>query len=182
MRINRDNTRAVIIDVQERLLPHIDRWEATRDRIVTLIQGLNILGVPLTLTEQYPQGLGPTVPEVLSAFPVRPQPIVKSSFSCCDDKAFSETLDQHPRDGVVLVAGIESHVCVLQTTMDLLDRGYSPVVVADAVSSRYAMDREIALRRIEQEGARLTTVESVLFELTRVSGTPEFKKISRLVK
>lgn len=181
MRIIRDNTTAVIIDVQERLLPHMDRKEHTIGRIVTLVRGLNTLGIPITLTEQYPKGLGPTVPELVDAFETPPQPMIKATFSCCDDQPFLEHLRSQERTAVI-VAGIEAHVCVLQTTIDLLELGFLPFVVMDAVSSRSALDREIAARRIEAEGGRLTTVESLLFELTRISGSEEFKAISRLVK
>lgn len=181
MRIKRDNTAAVIIDVQQRLLPHMDRMEETTERIATLIRGLAVLNIPTTLTEQYPKGLGSTVPEVLGAFERPPQPIIKATFSCCDDAAFLDHLAAQGRKTVVL-AGIEAHVCVLQTTLDLIEKGYEPVLVMDAVSSRRARDRDIASRRMESEGARLTTVESLLFELTRTSGTEEFKAISRLVK
>ena len=181
MRIIRDNTAAVIIDVQARLLPHMDQWESTLQRIMTLVRGLQTLAIPVTLTEQYPKGLGPTVPELHDAFNPPAQPVIKASFSCCDDAPFMAQLKALGR-GVVLVAGIEAHVCVLQTTIDLIEQGYAPVVVADAVSSRNARDREIALRRIEHEGGRLTTVESVLFELTRLSGTDQFREISRLIR
>jgi nicotinamidase-related amidase len=185
MRVIRDNTAAIIIDVQEKLLPHMDQHEQTLQKLVTLVRGLGILAVPAILTEQYPQGLGPTVPPLREAFGEQPhqpsEPLIKAAFSCCDDAPFMERLAGLDRP-VVIVAGIEAHVCVLQTTVDLLDRDYTPVVVMDAVSSRSARDREIAARRLEREGARLTTVESVLFELTRVSGTEEFKAISRLIK
>lgn len=182
MRIIRDNTTAVIIDVQEKLLPHMDQHEQTLHKLVTLVRGLETLSVPTILTEQYPRGLGPTVPSLMEAFgEPPPDPLIKASFSCCDDDPFMQRLAGTDRS-MVIVAGIEAHVCVLQTTLDLLDHEYTPVVVMDAVSSRSVRDREIAARRLEREGARLTTVESVLFELTRVSGTDEFKAISRLIK
>lgn len=181
MRITRDNTAAVVIDVQERLFPHMDNGDRTMNRIATLIRGLQTLAVPILLTEQYPKGLGPTVQEVRDAFGEPPEPIVKASFSCCDDTPFQDHLQALHRS-TVLVAGIESHVCVLQTTIDLLERGFSAVVVMDAVSSRNPFDKDVAARRIEKEGGRLATVESVLFELTRVSGTDEFREISRLIR
>ncbi len=179
MRVTCDSTSAVIIDVQERLLPVMHQPEETLNRIITLIRGLGILEVAMIKTEQYPKGLGPTVPGVSAVLSA--DPIVKSAFSCCDDSYFLARLENLGRKSV-LVAGIEAHVCILQTTIDLLERGYIPVVVADATSSRNPRDRDIAFRRMETEGARLTTVESVLFELTRESGTPRFKEISRLVK
>jgi nicotinamidase-related amidase len=157
----------------------MDQPEETLSRIVALVRGLGILEVPMIMTEQYPKGLGPTVSQVTAVLPA--EPVVKSAFSCCDDSYFSARLENLGCK-TVLLAGIEAHVCVLQTTVDLLERGYMPVVVADATSSRNPRDRDIAFRRMEAEGARLTTVESILFELTRESGTPLFKEISRLVK
>lgn len=192
MRVTCDSTAGIIVDVQERLLPVMDNADDTLERVVTLIKGLGVLEVPMLLTEQYPKGLGPTVEPVFTAFTAftaftsarvgaPPEAIVKSAFSCCDDDGFSARLAELNRK-TVLIAGIEAHVCVLQTTIDLLERGFVPFVVTDAISSRSPRDRDIALRRLEMEGARLTTVESVLFELTRVSGTPRFKEISRLIK
>ncbi len=209
MRITCDSTAGVIIDVQQRLLPVMYDRDRTLEKIVTLIRGLRILGVPFIATEQYPKGLGPSVDAVMEALaePIavdviagagidggdrqteddrfshrEPQkPMVKSAFSCCDDEPFTARLSSLGRK-TILIAGIEAHVCVLQTTVDLLERGYRPVVVADAVSSRRIEDRDTALRRMEREGALLTTVESILFELTRISGTPRFKAISKLIK
>lgn len=181
MRITRGNTTAVIIDVQERLLPHIHQWEETQQRIATLIQGLEVLGVGMVVTEQYPKGLGSTVPGVMEAFSSPPVPIIKDAFSCCDDARFSEALRSAGKK-VVLVAGIEAHVCILQTSLDLLAADFFPVVVMDAVSSRNARDRDVAAQRILREGGRITTVESILLELTRFSGTDEFRRISRLIK
>lgn len=186
MRITLDSTIAVVVDVQERLLPVMYETEQTLAKIVTLIRGFRSLDVPLLVTEQYPKGLGPTVDDVVAALTDDGTftPIVKSAFSCCDDDAFSAALSDtsRGRGSTVVVAGIEAHVCILQTTVDLIERGFDVVVVADATSSRSVFDRDIAFRRIEAEGARLTTVESLLFELTRVSGTPQFKTISKLVK
>jgi nicotinamidase-related amidase len=113
--------------------------------------------------------------------PVR---LEKATFSCCDDEPFMDALSDlaNRRGTSVIVAGIEAHVCVLQTTVDLIERGYRPVVVTDATSSRNPRNRDVAFRRMEQEGAFLTTVESILFELTRTSRSPRFKAISGLVK
>ncbi len=181
MRIIRDKTAAFIIDVQTRLLPHIHEGEGVLRKISTLVRGLEILSVPVVLTEQYPQGLGPTEQSLVEAFRQPPEPLVKAAFSCCDDSPIARHLGEQ-QCSTVLVAGIEAHVCLMQTTIDLLELEYMPVVVVDATSSRNPRDAEVALRRMEREGARLTTVESVLLELTRFSGTDEFKAISRLIK
>ncbi len=181
MRIVLDNTAVVIVDVQERLLVHMDEADRTREKILTLIRGARILEAPLLVTEQYPKGLGPTAASITEALGESATPIIKSSFSCCDDTTFRARLASLGRK-TVLLAGIEAHVCILQTALDLLETGYQPVVVLDATSSRNGHDREIAARRIEREGGRITSVESILFELTRVSGTARFKEISKLVK
>lgn len=186
MRIELENTVAVLIDVQERLFPHMHEKEALLSKTLTLLGGLSALQVPLIVTEQYPKGLGSTIPEIRQVLEgvesrIGPEPLVKSAFSCCDEPTFDEALGTTDRQ-TVLIAGIESHVCILQTILDLLEGGYEPVLVVDATSSRSAADKEIALRRIEREGGRLTTVESILFELTRDSRSPRFKEISRLVK
>jgi nicotinamidase-related amidase len=180
MRILADRTAAVLIDVQERLLPHMENHEQLLARILRLAEGLRLLGIPRLVTEQYPRGLGPTVPELRAALPEE-APLEKISFSCCEDEGFMSRLEGLGRKNVV-VAGIEAHVCVLQTVLDLLAAGYIPVVVADCISSRQAGDRRIACERIRAEGGMLTTSESLLFELCRRAGSPLFKEISRLVK
>lgn len=209
MRIEINSTVGVIIDIQERLFTVMHEAPRVGQKTATLVRGLQALGVPLIATEQYPKGLGPTIDSVREAFtstdvaieatggadspdttaPAGFEPIVKSAFSCCDDDLFMERLRSltpgtpTPNAPVtVLLAGIEAHVCMLQTAVDLSAAGYTPVVVADATSSRSAFDRDTAFRRLEVEGIRLTTVESVLFELTRISGTAAFKAISTLIK
>ena len=181
MRLTRDNTVATIVDVQERLHPHMHNGDRQLNRTRVLIQGLSVLSVPMVVTEQYPKGLGRTLEPIRDAMGDEFEPIIKSAFSCWDERAYRARIEEIGRP-TVLLAGIETHVCVLQTTLDLLEAGYTPVVVLDATSSRVQRDTEIAARRIEREGGRITSVESVLFELTRESGTPEFKEISRLVK
>lgn len=180
MRILADESVGLIIDMQERLYPHIaERDELTR-RTGILIEGLKAIGIKILVTEQYTKGLGFTITplrELLEEIKF----VEKQAFSCCDEPAFYEQLSLvNPR--YVIVAGIETHVCVLQTCIDLIDNGYHPVVVEDCVGSRNPNDKKMAIRRMRQEGAVITTSESILFELLRYSGTEEFKKISRLVK
>jgi isochorismate hydrolase len=148
--------------------------------LVTLIRGLEVLTVPILRTQQYTKGLGPTigpVDAVLSGVPV----IEKISFSCCDEPAFNDALEKTGRKRVIL-AGIESHVCVLQTAIDLLDAGYTPIVVEDCISSRKENDRHLALVRLQTEGIGLTTYESILFELCRFAGNDRFREILGLIK
>ena len=183
MRISSENTQAIIVDVQERLFPHIHEHEALSARLQILIRGLYELRLPIVLTEQYRKGLGATIEpitEVLEAAGAF-QAFEKMAFSCCDDPAIGEHLSTSGASFVVL-AGIEAHICLLQTAIDLLAGGHTPVVVADATGSRRPYDREVALERMRASGAIVTTVESLLFELCRFAGTDTFRAISKLVK
>ncbi len=180
MRILREECTGLIIDIQERLFPHIYDHEVLEKNTSILIRGLQLLEVPVLLTEQYSKGLGPTISPI-SDLMTPATPIEKMAFSCCEEPRFAETLALKGKK-TVIIAGIEAHVCVLQTAIDLVENGYLPVVVTDCVSSRHPHNRDIAFRRMEQESILLTTYESILFELARVSGTDTFKAISRLVK
>ena len=147
-----------------------------------LLEGCRALGLPIIVTQQYTRGLGPTIPELLEALPQDArEPVEKITFSCCEEPRFMERLEASGRQ-TVLLCGIEAHVCVAQTAVDLREAGYRPVVVADCVSSRRPLDRDTALERMRQEGVLVTTAESLLFELTRRAGTDLFRTISRLVK
>jgi len=180
MRIPVDDVSALIIDVQDRLFPAIADHEKLEKKLLQLIQGMKILEIPLFVTEQYVKGLGPTIPSVAAQLGDIER-IEKSSFSCVDEPRYILNLASSGKE-YVIVAGIESHVCVLQTVIDLIDNGYHPVVVEDCVSSRSLNDKQIAIARMRQEGAIIATCESILFELLRCSGTEKFKAISRLVK
>lgn len=180
MRINREASAALVIDIQEKLFPHMDQKEALLRKCGMLIRGLKVLGIPMLSTEQYPKGLGNTVHEI-SGLLERDAVIEKIAFSCCDEPSVMqhEVMQNHKS---VIVCGIEAHVCVLQTVIDLRDAGYRAVVVEDCISSRNAADKRVAVERMRSVGAVITTCESILFELARVAGTDEFKAISRLVK
>jgi nicotinamidase-related amidase len=180
MRIVPDDCCALLIDVQERLYPHIHEHEPMLARIQVLFKGLELLHIPWLVSEQYVKGLGPTLPALLP-FLATHSPIEKMSFSCCDEPRLLMKLHEFQRN-TVIIAGIEAHVCVLQTVIDLKENGYTPVVVADAVSSRRPLDKQVALDRMKREGALLTTTESLLLELCRSSGTELFKSISALIK
>lgn len=185
MRIIAAESLTLIIDVQERLFPVMHEKEAFLKKLTTLIKGLNLLGIDCMLSEQYKKGLGQTIKPVMEAFeknePLRGMRPEKKHFSVLDhEPAVVEIQRRAPR--FLLIAGIETHVCVLQTALDAKEEGFIPVVVADACSSRFALDKSTALQRMQMEGIRITTVESLLFELCRVSGTDTFKQISKLVK
>lgn len=176
MRILGEEAIALVVDYQEKLVPVMSERESLIDRSQILLQGLKILSIPMIITQQYTKGLGTTV-ESLVAIVGTEDYVEKISFS-----AYEQVKDKIAGKKFVIVCGIESHICVLQTVIDLAAAGYVPVVVEDCISSRQKNDKEIALRRMSQEGAIITTSESLLFELLRVAGTDTSKKIQRLIK
>ncbi len=180
MRILKENTAAIIIDFQERLFPHIHDFRQIALNTEILIKGLQFLGIPIHLTQQYTKGLGNTIPQIANLFHSF-NPIEKTAFSCCDESSLVNALGKDITESVI-IAGIESHVCVQQTVTDLIARKYIPVVIGDCVSSRKPSDMIIAMERMKYEGAIISSYESILFELCRFSGTDEFKAISKLVK
>jgi nicotinamidase-related amidase len=180
MRILFEDTAAVVVDIQERLLPHIYKWEETLQNCLKLIEGLQVLSVPLVVTQQYTKGLGNTDASIVNKI-TEFSFIEKISFSCYGEPKFRDRIKSLEKKSIIL-CGIETHVCILQTCLDLIDEGYQPVVVEDCVSSRKPNDKEIAIERMRQEGARITTIESILFELTQCAGTDTFKQISKIVK
>jgi nicotinamidase-related amidase len=180
MRILREETAAVVVDIQEKLLPHIHEGDIILRNCLKLIEGLKILAIPILITQQYTRGLGPTVPSIIQMFPEF-RFIEKISFSCCEEPAFEREITFLNKTNII-VCGIESHVCVLQTCLDLLACGRRPVVAEDCVSSRKPNDKQIAIERMRQEGVRITTMESLLFELARIAGNETFKSISGVVK
>jgi nicotinamidase-related amidase len=180
MRILRENTIGLVIDIQERLVPVMEENEQFVENCSKLIQGLQILGLPLLVTQQYTKGLGETIDEIKSVI-ADFQYIEKKDFSCYDEPAFAEELDKSGAKNVI-ICGIESHVCVLQTAIDLKEAGYTPVVVFDCVSSRSFDNLDLAAERFRYEGIMMTSLESILFELTRSAEASGFKEISKLVK
>lgn len=170
----------VVVDVQTRLLGSIHEGAFTVSQIVKAIQGFRIAGAPVLVTEQYRKGLGETDPAIVSALD-DVAPIEKMSFSCADHPPFLDRLNDLGRSQVVL-CGIEAHVCVLQTAVHLVMRGYETYVLADAISSRTPRNVEIALRRMEQTGVRLSSVEMSVFEMLQVCGTPAFKEWLKVIR
>lgn len=179
-KLDRAKTQLLVVDVQERLLPHIDGHEGIVARIVQILKAAHALDVPATITEQYPEGLGATVTPIKDAAD-HVELHQKMAFSVLGDTAPRERIISQRRPQV-LVCGIEAHVCVQQTVLDLLAEQKRPFVLADAISSRRAFDRDTALRRMEAAGAVVTTVESAIFELTGRSDGPLFKQILPIVK
>jgi nicotinamidase-related amidase len=145
-----------------------------------LIRGLSELNIPQLVSQQYTKGLGETIPEIKLLIPDFSF-IEKRDFSCCDESAFTQKIEKLNAKNII-ICGIESHVCVLQTAVDLKDAGFNPIVVMDCVSSRTKENIELTKERFRHEGIMMTSYESILFELTRTSSDNEFRTISKLVK
>jgi nicotinamidase-related amidase len=177
--LEREGAILLIVDVQERFRPVIADFDLTVANIVKLAKGFKILGLPVIVTEQYPKGLGRTIPEIRQATDVKP--FEKLSFSCLQEPGFDVLLEKYGRRQLV-VCGIEAHICLLNTTLEALERDYEVHYVVDAVSSRRLQDKEIAVNRVTQAGAYQASTEIVLFQLLKKAGTGEFKEISKIVK
>lgn len=181
MLIERDKASLLIVDVQERLLPAMQSGNDVAGRCAILMQAAQRLEVPVTISEQYPMGLGHTVPELKSNSAAV---FEKLSFSCWRDKDIKEhfiKLHDGGRPQIVIV-GIEAHVCVAQTAIDMAQMGFAVYVVADAVASRKAQSKELALTRFASSGIQVVNTEMAVFELLGQAGTPEFKELSKLIK
>ncbi|HEV3204878.1 MAG TPA: hydrolase [Gemmataceae bacterium] len=172
------DTGLLVIDVQEKLVPLIPDARSLIRNVAFLIDGARLVGVPVQATEQYPKGLGTTVPQLAAKLPQRSG---KTAFSCCAVPSVVEGFRTAGRPKVLL-AGMETHVCVQQTALDLLALDFRVFIPADAVASRYAIDHERALQRLEKAGAIITTSESAVFEWTQGADNPRFKEISRLIQ
>jgi nicotinamidase-related amidase len=178
-----ETSRLVIVDLQIRLsaaMPEIDRAAMVQNTDI-LLQAATALEVPVVCTEQYPRGLGSTVPTIVNRLPKTALRLEKTSFSCGDADGFLNALN-FPRRAQVILVGQEAHVCVLQTAFDLTARGYRVFVVEDAVCSRSAAHRRNALSRLRDGGIVITNVESVLFEWLRDAAHPQFKTLSALIR
>jgi len=179
-RLTRTRAGLVVVDIQERLLPVIFEKERVLQNVLRLIQGAAILKVPVFATEQYRKGLGPTVPEVVAAIPAF-APLEKVAFSACGAAGFLTALKNRKVSETIL-CGIEAHVCVSQTCLDLLEQGATVFVVSDAVSSRTPENYRSGLDRMRAAGAVIVSTEMALFELLERAGTEEFKQVLALVK
>lgn len=171
----------VVIDMQARMMPAIHRGQAVAANARTMLKAAAILGLPVLHTEQNPRGIGPTIPEIADLLPPGAAPLVKSTCSCWSDPDFRRRLESSGRKHIILV-GVETHVCIQQTAIELLSVGCEVFVLVDAVGSRRPHDRDAALERMARAGAVLTTTESMIFELVRRCDVPEFKPVLDLVK
>lgn len=170
----------VLVDVQERLFPHIYDHERLLARIDLLLFAAKLLKIPVIVTEQYPKGLGPTIEVIRRAVP-DVLPLTKMDFSCVPAPGFKERLASLQRDHII-VAGIETHICVTQTALELNAQGEKVFVVADATSSRRLFDAQTALQRLDRSGLTIMTAEAVVFEWLRRAGTEEFKALQPRLK
>ena len=176
MRIEQEYTAAIVVDYQEKLVPVMSDKEQLIHNSEILLKGLKILEVPMYITQQYTRGLGTSIKEITDATEdmTYTDKLSFTAFDCVEEKIKDKKF--------IIVCGIEAHICVLQTVIDLVAAGYIPVVVEDCISSRKNSDKKCALKRMRDEGAIVTTYESILFELLKVAGTDESKRIQRLIK
>jgi nicotinamidase-related amidase len=175
-----DNTVLLIVDVQGKLAHSMHNKEELFENIIKVIKGAQILKIPILLTEQNPQGLGPTIDAVAGLLPDL-KPVSKFSFSCCDDERFMQELRAlNPRN--IIIAGIEAHICVYQTARDLVKATYHVEIIADAVGSRRIENKAVGLEKCKGAGAGVTSVETVLFELLKDAKKDKFKGILNIVK
>ena len=178
--LRKESSGLLIIDIQERISAVMKFQESVIENTVKLIRGFQVLNLPIFITEQYRKGLGPTEAAILEA--LKPLQILeKMTFSCCGVQPLMAQLKNENIKQIV-ICGIETHVCVQQTALDLVAQGYQVYLVRDGVSSRKELDHNTAIERMRQVGVIVTTTESVLFELLVKANTPEFKEIAKIVK
>lgn len=178
--LDREDALLLIIDIQERLAVAMKEIGRVVKNCEHLIELAKMIAIPIIVTEQYPKGLGRTVPELQSILPEY-RPIEKVAFNCCNEPTFLSEIKKRGRKKVI-VTGMETHVCVLQTTASLLKEGFIPHVVQDAVCSRTEENWKTGIEFMRDAGAAITCTETVLFQLLKVAGTEEFKKISQRIK
>jgi nicotinamidase-related amidase len=178
-RTQSDNALLLVVDVQDGLLKAIHDAESVVEACRRMVAAARLLEIPILVTEQYPKGLGPTCVTVRDALG-ECEPVTKTRFSACVESIVDELAGQARQ--MVIVIGIETHVCVQQTVLDLLRLGYRPVVCRDAVGSRRPLDRDVAVQRMRQAGATVTTTESITLEIVGQAGTDVFKAILPIIK
>lgn len=177
MRLNTATSALVVVDIQERLLPTIPSGADVVTESCRLVDAARLFGVPVLATEQYPQGLGATVEPLASRLEGIAE---KRSFSCCGCEPFAQRLEAATE--AIVLCGLETHVCIAQTALDLLAEGIGVWVAADAVGSRCQLDHDVALRRLESAGAVLSTAEAILFEWCRSADHPAFREMRKLLR
>ncbi len=180
MRINRENTIGLVIDLQEKLMPGIHGGQEIVANSLKLLSGLRSFKIPIVVTQQTTKSLGATIPEINSAIGNFSY-IEKNTFSCYREPAFIRVLNRIGRRNVIMI-GVEAHICVLQTALDLLYNNFNPVVIEDCIGSSNPNDKKVSVWRMRDVGSVITTSESMLFELCREAGTDEFREILSIIK
>ncbi|MBI5212119.1 MAG: hydrolase [Nitrospirae bacterium] len=178
--LNKDNAALIIIDVQERLASVMKMRDEVVKNCLHMIELSKMLNIPVVVTEQYPKGLGPTVAEIKDALPSY-KPVEKLTFSCCEEPNFLNEMKKLNKKTIIF-AGMETHICVLQTCIGLLKEGFNVHLVSDAVCSRAKANWKTAIEFMRDAGAVITCTETVLFQLLKVAGTEEFKAISKRIR
>lgn len=178
--ITTEDTALILVDVQGNLAQSMRNKEGLSENLKRMVKGAQLLGVPILWTEQNPDGLGPTMPEIAELLPNQ-NPVSKFSFSCCGSEQFMKELKALNRQNILIV-GIEAHVCVYQTAADLVNLNYDVQVVADAVASRTLENKQIGLEKSKEAGAGITSTEIALFELLKIAKGDKFKEIIKIVK
>lgn len=177
MRLTPATSLLCVVDVQEKLLAVMPRGEQVVSRCLRLAEAAGLLAVPAVLTEQYPRGLGCTAPGLAAKLPV---PLEKTSFSCCGCDHFQAAIPSATE--AIVLCGLETHVCIAQTALDLLAEGHTVFLAVDALAARHEIDHDTALRRLEAAGAILTTTEAILFEWCRTADHAQFQAVRMLVR
>jgi nicotinamidase-related amidase len=178
--LKRGNSALLVVDVQQKIVPVINNMELVEKNIIRLIKGCQLLNVPIFYTEQYPKGLGRTIDSIVALL-AKSKPIEKMHFSVCCSKELIQPLRDAGFSQIVIV-GIEAHICISQSTLDLVQEGFQVHVVEDAIGSRNEKNKKNALLRMNNLDVTITTTEAALFELIEVAGTDDFRKISQLIK
>jgi nicotinamidase-related amidase len=180
-KLSRESAALVVIDMQEAFRPVIPEFGEVAARIAKAVQGARLLEIPVIVTEQYPRGLRHTAEEILPHLPAEPKVIEKMCFSSCGTDEFrSQFISRNIKQA--LVCGIEAHICVTQTVLDLLSRGVEVHLLVDCITSRKRESKEVALARLTQAGAVQSNLEMALFELMRTADSPQFKAVQSLIK
>ena len=180
-RVDAERSQLLLIDLQVKMLPAVAGWESVAKNAEILLKACEVMKVPVKFTEHYPKGLGATIPSIAENLPADSRRFEKISFSCCGEAGFDDLLRCDGRD-LVIVAGVESHICVLSTVMDLLAMGHSVVVAADACSSRNGDHHAMACSAMMSAGALVVPVETVVYQMLGQAGTEQFKIMLPLFK
>lgn len=177
-----ENSLLVMVDMQEKLLPAMHDGEECVKRHQVLLRSAEALKLPVIVSEQYPQGLGSTIQELKELYQPQWSVVTKNTFSCFGEQCFLEKLKEHQPATNLIISGIESHVCVLQTALDAVNNDFHVIVVADAVTSRKCADKSTALKLMSQNGIQIMSTESILFMLLHSAAHPAFKTVAKLIR